>query len=141
MRVLLRIVLVVLVVVAGGFLLLGFWAGRGTTTQPSPNGVGTSGSINTERARERAAQLGEKAAEASAKVQESVAEAGVTAKIKAKMALDDTVKARTIDVTTSGTSVTLGGTVESTAERDKALALARETAGVTQVVDHLTIKR
>jgi len=37
--------------------------------------------------------------------------------------------------------VTLRGSVSSTAERDRAVALARETAGVTQVVDHLTVVR
>src|SRR5215831_15550253 len=132
MRVLLRIVLVVVVVVVAGFLLLGFWAGRESWTRPSSKPVGTTGTVNTERARERAAELGEKAAQASAKVQESVAEAGVTAKIKAKMALDDSVKARSIDVSTSGSTVTLGGTVRSTAEHDRAIALARETAGITK---------
>jgi osmotically-inducible protein OsmY len=47
------------------------------------------------------------------------------------------VKARAIDVTTQGTTVTLGGTVGSSAERERALTLARETAGVTRVVDQL----
>jgi osmotically-inducible protein OsmY len=44
-------------------------------------------------------------------------------------------------VTTNGSVVTLDGTVESMAEHDKAMALARETAGVTQVVDHLRVSR
>jgi BON domain len=140
MRVFLRLVLVVLLLVGAGFLLLGFWVGRGTT-QPSPNAIGTTGTVNTERARERAAQLGEKAAAASAKVQETVGEASLTAKIKAKMALDDTVKARAIDVSTSGSVVTLSGTVQSVAEHDRAIALARETNGITHVVDQLQIAR
>jgi len=33
--------------------------------------------------------------------------------------------------------VTLSGTVESNAERDRALALARDTDGVTKVIDDL----
>jgi hyperosmotically inducible protein len=57
--------------------------------------------------------------------------------IKAKMALDDAVKARGITVTTRGTTVTLSGVVESKAEHDRAMALARETEGVTQVIDDL----
>lgn len=61
--------------------------------------------------------------------------------IKAKMALDDSVKARAIDVTTTGSTVTLTGTVRSASERDRAVALARETAGVTAVVDRLEIGR
>ena len=142
MRVLLRLVLVVVAVVAIGFLFLGYWAGRtGTATHPSPTPAGTSGTINTERARERAAELGEKAAGAAAKVQEGMSEAGVTAKIKAKMALDDSVKSRSINVTTDGTVVTLSGTVESVKEHDRAIALARETDGVSQVVDRLRVQR
>jgi osmotically-inducible protein OsmY len=53
------------------------------------------------------------------------------------MALDDVVKARSIDVTTRGTTVTLSGVVESKAEHDRALALARETEGVKDVIDNM----
>jgi hyperosmotically inducible protein len=72
-------------------------------------------------------------------MKQTLDEASLTAKIKAKMALDDSVKARAIDVTTSGTTVTLGGHVSSAAEHERAVALARETAGVSAVVDHLEI--
>jgi osmotically-inducible protein OsmY len=50
------------------------------------------------------------------------------------------VKSRTIDVTTKGTAVTLSGSVRTPAERTRAVALARETAGVTQVIDHLVVQ-
>ena len=53
------------------------------------------------------------------------------------MALDDAVRARVINVTTRGTTVTLSGIVGSKTEHDRALALARETEGVTQVIDDL----
>ena len=49
------------------------------------------------------------------------------------------VKARAINVTTRGTTVTLTGTVESKGEHDRAMALARETDGVTQVIDDLRL--
>jgi osmotically-inducible protein OsmY len=65
----------------------------------------------------------------------------VTAKIKSKMALDDYIKAGAIDVDTSGTTVTLTRVVASAAERDRALRLARETEGVTRVVDNLRIRK
>jgi len=94
-----------------------------------------------ERARERGAELGEKAAIATKKAEETVSEAALTAKIKAKMALDDTVRARSIDVTTHQSAVTLSGTVDSAAERERAVSLARETAGVTTVNDHLQVRR
>ena len=57
------------------------------------------------------------------------------------MALDDMVKARTINVDTTGSVVTLTGTVESNQERERAVRLARETAGVTNVVDKLQVKQ
>jgi osmotically-inducible protein OsmY len=56
------------------------------------------------------------------------------------MALDDSVKARWIDVSTSGTTVTLSGVVGSKAEHERAMALARETQGVDRVVDRLQIR-
>jgi osmotically-inducible protein OsmY len=122
-------------------LLLNYWpAGLSfQKTEPSATAPGTSGTINTERARERAADIGEKAAAATKKLQENLGEAGITTKIKAKMALDDSLKAGSIDVSTEGSTVTVGGTVPSAAAHTRAIALARETAGVTKVVDHLEI--
>ena len=43
-------------------------------------------------------------------------------------------------IDTHGSIVTLSGSVQSEAEHVKALQLARETAGVTQVVDRLVIR-
>jgi hypothetical protein len=142
MRFLFRAFVLVIVVVAGAFLWMGYAAGhRGSTAEPAPSTtIGTSG-IDTAKARERGAEIGEKTAAAAARAQEAVGEAAISAKIKAKMALDESVKARSIDITTSHSTVTLSGTVGSVAERDRAISLARETSGVTQVVDHLTVQR
>ena len=142
-RLLIRLVLVVIVVVGGAALYLGYWAGnRGTTAQPASSAPATtSGKIDTTKARERGAEIGEKTAVAASKVENTVAEASISAKIMSKMALDDSVKARSIRVSTDHSVVTLSGTVGSTAERDRAVALARETSGVTRVVDQLTVAR
>jgi hyperosmotically inducible protein len=150
-RLLIRVALVVILIVAGAALYLGYWAGnRGTAAQPSTStsahspatpATGTSGKIDTEKARERGAEIGEKTAVAASKVEASLAEASISAKIMSKMALDDTVKARSIRVSTDHSVVTLSGTVGSAAERDRAVALARETSGVSRVVDQLTIAR
>jgi osmotically-inducible protein OsmY len=59
---------------------------------------------------------------------------------KAKMVLDDHIRARAIDVTTSGSTVTLSGIVRSVEEHDRAITLARETDGITHVVDHLRVE-
>jgi osmotically-inducible protein OsmY len=109
-----------------------FWESRPPATE-----VGTSGTV--QKARERGAELGEKAAVAGEKLKDAAHDASITSKIKAKMALDDSVKARAIDVSTDGSTVTVSGTVRSRAERDRALALARETDGVTTVIDHLSL--
>ena len=84
--------------------------------------------------------MGEKVAVAAAKVKEEAGEAALTSKIKAKMVLDDNIRARAIDVSTDGSTVTLTGTVQSVDEHDRAMRLARETAGVTQVVDRLRVQ-
>ena len=131
--------LFVLVLLGGlAFLALGYWAGRSVTRVDGTTTVGTTG-IDTGRARERAAELGERAAVASAKAGETVHDASVTTKIMAKMALDDLVKARAIDVTTDGPVVTLSGRVHSQAERERAVRITRATAGVQRVDDRLQV--
>jgi hyperosmotically inducible periplasmic protein len=66
-------------------------------------------------------------------------DAGITTKVKLKLAADNTVKATQINVDTKDKIVTLSGTVDSEAAKAQALALARGTEGVTDVVDNLTL--
>ena len=96
--------------------------------------------IDKEKAREVGAEVGEKTAAAAVKVRDTAYDAAITTKIKAKMALDDLVKARRIDVSTDGSTVTLSGTTESVAEHDRAVALAKETDGVAKVIDRLQVR-
>src|SRR5258706_4706026 len=135
MRTIIRALFVLILVGVVGVILLNYWPADwpfgGTRTGPASSGAGT---ISTERARERAAEIGEKAAVATKKIQETVSEAGLTTKIKAKMALDDTLKSGAIDVSTEGSTVTVSGTVPTAAARNRALALARETTGVSVVI-------
>lgn len=138
-RGLIRLVLVALVVVAAAFFLFGYWSSGRIGSAPSVTEIKTP-SIDTTAARETGAAIGEKTAVAASRVGASLEEGSLTAKIKAKMVLDDLVKARTIDVTTEGTTVTLNGTVHSPQERDRAVMLARETNGVTRVVDQLAVR-
>ena len=139
MRLAFRAVLVLAILALGAYLL-GFWSphdvmmGRWRSAAPPAGPAGTSG------VRGRLDELGVQAGRAGQKVDAFVSDAELSGKIKSKMALDDVVRARTIDVSTTGGVVTLGGTVRSVAERDQALRLARETKGVTQVVDHLAVQ-
>ena len=64
---------------------------------------------------------------------------GITTAVKSKMAADDTVKAYRIDVDTKDRVVTLSGTVETTAQKDQAMTIARQTDGVRDVVDQITV--
>jgi hyperosmotically inducible protein len=131
-----RTLVIAALLVLAVFVLWGYRSSLpGMAGQPS--GVGTSGTLDNARA--RGAELGEKAAVAGEKIKDAAHDATITSKIKAKMALDDTVKARAIDVSTDGSTVTVSGTVRSRAEHDRALALARETAGVTTVIDRLSL--
>lgn len=140
---LLRLILVVVVIVALGAFFVGYrWAGSDGPDVDRP--IGTTGpvpdaDIDTERAREAGAELGERVAVGAETAQRAVADASLTSKIKAKMALDDRVRAANIDVDTSGSVVTLSGRVASDDERTRALQLAKETDGVTSVVDRLTV--
>jgi osmotically-inducible protein OsmY len=63
----------------------------------------------------------------------------VTTKIQAKYFMDGDVRARDINVDTNNGVVTLRGTVRTEAERRQAVALARNTDGVRDVQDQLTV--
>lgn len=141
-RALLRLIILLVVIVAAGAFFLGYWgSNRAHRTEGPSTTVGTSGRVDAERAREAGAAVGEKAAEAANKAGELLTDGALTAKIKSKMALDDYVEARAIDVDTSHAIVTLTGVVSSESERDRAVGLARETSGVTRVVDKLRIRK
>ena len=133
-----RKLLIVALVVLGAYVVWVYLPSSGLPGRPA-SGVGTSGTLDKDKARELGAELGEKAAVAGEKIKDATHDAAITTKIKAKMALDESVKAREIDVSTDGSTVTVSGTVHSRAEHDRALLLARETDGVTGVVDHLSL--
>jgi hyperosmotically inducible periplasmic protein len=138
-RALLKLMILVVVLVAAGAFFLGYWGNNRLHPAERTGTVGTAGRIDTERAREAAATVGEKTAAAANKAGAMISDSALTAKIKSKMALDDSVRARTIDVTTVDHVVTLSGIVRSVPEHDRAVQLARETDGVTRVIDKLSV--
>jgi hyperosmotically inducible periplasmic protein len=150
LRALVQIILVVVIVVAAAAFLLGYRWGGGrseTTTSSEPaarqeTAVGTRGDradTTRERARDADAEIGEKVAVGAQKASETLGETGLTAKVKSKIALDDTLDGSRIHVTTDDSRVTLTGTVINDAQHRRALDLARETEGVSTVVDHLSV--
>jgi hypothetical protein len=134
----LKLLLVVIVLVGVGAFLAGRWSTDAKVLPNSP--VGASGPVDTSKARDVGGKIGEAAAKAANQAEDAIAHGAVTAKIKSKVVLDDLVKARNIHVETNGTVVTLTGVVDSEAERKRAVELAKETEGVTSVIDHLRVR-
>jgi hyperosmotically inducible protein len=64
---------------------------------------------------------------------------GITTSVKSQLVADSTVKGRNIDVDTRDHVVTLTGTVQSPVEENRALEIARNTTGVADVVDRMSV--
>ena len=137
-RSLLKLVLIVVVIVGVGAFLLGRRSSNWTVHSDSTTHDTTH--VDTSKARDAGAKVGEATANAANEVRDALGTGSVTAKIKSKMALDDLVKASNIDVDTNGSVVTLTGVVGSQAELQRAVQLAKETDGVTSVIDHLRVQ-
>jgi hypothetical protein len=142
-RALIRLVILIVVVAAAAAFFLGYRWGNGRIVSPADRPVATVGRdapVDPSKARQTGAQVGEKVAQAANAAGDVLSDGQLTAKIKSKMALDDLVQARTIDVDSRDGVVTLGGRVRSDAERRRAVELARDTAGVKSVVDRLVVE-
>lgn len=147
-RALLRFALILIVVVAAAAFFMGYrWGDVKTpraTTEPAAQTrpVGTAGSqadTTREKARAAGAEIGDKIAVGAERASEGIEEASLTAKVKSKMTLDDTLDGSRIHVSTDDQRVTLTGTVIDQRQHARALQLARETEGVASVVDQLSV--
>ena len=69
-----------------------------------------------------------------------VDDAGITTAVKAKFVEDKTVDAGAIKVETLNGAVALSGFAKSNAEKALAENIARNTKGVRQVLNHLTVR-
>jgi hyperosmotically inducible periplasmic protein len=136
---LIRRVLMLSLLGVGAVAAYNYWSDGGWPLRPS------AASLDAATAKRQAARLANRAAaeasNAAGKVNSSVSEGTLTAKIKSKMALDDYVEAGAINVDTSGSVVTLSGRVGTAAERDRAERLARDTEGVSRVVNRLRVEK
>lgn len=142
LRFLWRVTLLALVV-GGGAYALGYWEprtlGRERIDEVESAARAVAGNVDTERLKEAGAEIAERLEEGAGRAGEALAETRLTAKIKSKIALDDTLKGADLDVETEGTVVTVGGEVVTPAQRQRALQLARETEGVSSVTDRITV--
>jgi uncharacterized membrane protein len=81
-----------------------------------------------------------KAQEASKAIADATADARITGAIKTKLLTTSDLSALSISVNTTAGIVTLSGTVPSTDAISKAMLLAMETDGVSEVVSTLQVK-
>ena len=131
----LALMVVLIVVLVGlGTYVLGYWQGDRSAAAAVDTPV-----FDQQRVRETGAEIADGARVAGSRVVEAVEDGALTAKIKSKMALDDHVKARDIDVDTSDGLITLTGTLHSEAERERAVQLTLQTAGVQTIIDALVV--
>ncbi|MDQ3419258.1 MAG: BON domain-containing protein [Acidobacteriota bacterium] len=143
-RGLFKLVVLAVIVVAAGVFFLGWDIDRFRGIERPRDVVSPSGEAAGRDVRAAARDAGttarEKTSQAADATMRALEDGRLTTKIKAKMALDDSVKALDLNVDTKDTIVTLTGEVRSEAERQRALTLARETAGVTRVIDQLRVR-
>ena len=86
---------------------------------------------------DRAREGADKAADAMP----DLSDAGITTKVKSKFLGDTDVPGLKIDVDTKEGVVTLTGTVETAAEKQRAMELAKATDGVKDVVDRIKVAK
>ncbi len=137
---LIRTVLLLAIGAIVGVFAYNYWSGHGWTLRPVSTSTGDDLAVVRQRGAELSREATRKASESATKLEGAMSEGAITAKIKSKMALDDYVNANAIAVDTSGSLVTLTGFVASSDERERAVRLARETKGVTQVIDKLEVR-
>lgn len=138
-----RLILVVAILAVVGAYFLGYRLKDGVISGPEGRPVATTGTlpeVDTAKARETGAAIGEKVAAGANEAQRALTEMALQGKIKSKMALDDLVKAADINIDSANGVVILTGTVRSEAERTRAVQLARETDGVKSVTDRLVVR-
>jgi hyperosmotically inducible protein len=126
---LIRTVLLLVVVLLVGAYLLGYM----------PQTASSFGAAPTLPQAPSAQEIKDGAARAAQRVDEGLSDAALTTKIKAKIALDDTLKKTDVSVHTKDGVVTLSGTVPSAAMQTRVLQLAHETAGVKSVANEIKI--
>jgi hyperosmotically inducible periplasmic protein len=68
-------------------------------------------------------------------------DAGISTKLRAKLAVDDTVRPYKIEVATQDGVVTLTGNIDSEAAKQRALSIAMRTGGVVEVKDMIEVRR
>jgi hyperosmotically inducible periplasmic protein len=86
------------------------------------------------------ATSGDRGDDAADRITGVATDAAITSAVKTKFLADTAVSGLKIDVDTKNGVVTLNGNVASKSEADRAMALARDTNGVKEIVNNLRVK-
>ena len=110
-----------------------------TTTAPSPEVKSTANEMKAD-AKSAGNEMKADAKSAADKAGTAVEDGAITAKVKTALLADPDVKGLAIDVDTHNVVVTLKGTADKPTNRDRAVAIAKDTGGVKSVQDQLVVK-
>ena len=117
------------------------------TTTASPDGSSTTTTTisnpapgATAEVKSAAKEMANDAKSAADKAGNVIEDGTITAKVKTALLADPDVKGLMIDVDTKNGVVTLKGTADKPANRDRAVAIAKDTGGVKSVEDQLVVK-
>jgi hypothetical protein len=117
------------------------------TTTRTPDGTSTTTTTITNPApgataemKSAAKEMANDAKSAADKAGNVIEDGAITAKVKTALLADPDVKGLMIDVDTKNGVVTLKGTADKPANRDRAVAIAKDTGGVKSVQDQLVVK-
>ena len=94
----------------------------------------------TNKAQNSASSAGEKIDSSMNKVGNFMDDSAITAKVKAALVDHDNIKSTDISVKTEKAVVTLSGFVESQAQAEQAVKVAKEVEGVSSVSDKLHVR-
>lgn len=100
--------------------------------------VVTEPSVNDER--NTTSDMGESIERSADRAGQAIDDASITAAVKSKYLLDDTLKGLQISVDTNQGVVSLTGTVQNDAAKELATQIAQGTEGVVRVDNQLTIQ-
>jgi osmotically-inducible protein OsmY len=100
---------------------------------------GVRDELKVDQAMRRQPPLADRPASAGRRAGERVNDVWITTKIQSKFFMVDELRLHGIDVDSSDGVVTLGGTVTSSAAKEAAAQLAKETAGVERVVNNIRV--
>jgi hyperosmotically inducible protein len=128
----------VLAAVAGYYV--GYRYQDGQIVSPAGGPALTLPEVEAARARDKGAEIGHRVAQEGRQAKRALSDVTLTGKIKSKVALDDTLDGSDLDVDTTRGVVTISGTVRSSAQKERALQLARETRGVASVTDRIAVR-